>query len=344
MSSNRVTITTPSRLHFGMFSFGHSQVRQFGGMGLMIGKPRTRLVATTASSFKAHGPQAERVERFVKQLLSGGLLPAMPGCEIEVAAAPPGHAGLGSGTQLALATAAALDQLVGLSTSCPRRWAAALGRGVRSAVGTYGFERGGLIVEAGKFAGDEISPLITRVALPRAWRFLLIWPSAGQGLSGQAERSAFESLPSVSPEVTDQLCHEALLNLIPAARDGRFDELSESLFRFGHTAGMCFAHAQGGPFSSPLLERRVEAMRSMGVRGVGQSSWGPTLFALLADENAARALADQLRKHPDFGGSQFVITPIDNQGVRVGTSPMIDASTDCDDQGRPPVNTSGELA
>lgn len=343
MSFQRVTITTPSRLHFGMFSFGDPRARQFGGIGLMIQKPRTRLVATTAARFQAHGPQAERVERFVNQLVRSGLLPVMPRCEIEVLETPPGHAGLGSGTQLALATAAALENVVGLTASCPQRWATALGRGGRSAVGTHGFERGGLIVEAGKLAGDEISPLVTRIALPGAWRFLLMLPSddqghSGQGLSGQAERSAFDSLPSVSPEVTARLCREALLNLIPAARAGRFDKLSESLFRFGHAAGMCFAHAQGGPFASPLLERRVEAIRAMGVEGVGQSSWGPTLFALLGDEHAARALAEELRGHPDFDGVQFVSTPIDNCGAK------IDIESDPASQTRPPVNTSGELA
>ena len=335
-----------------MFSFGDPTIRQFGGVGLMLENPRTDIVITGSSKFQVHGPQANRVERFVKQLVSKGLLTSLPECVIEIIKTPPAHSGLGSGTQLALATAAAMDSAVGLTSQCPKQWAAVLERGARSAVGTHGFELGGLIVEAGKLAGEDVSPLVTRIALPSEWRFLLMLPDADQGLllpdaeqgladqglSGQAERSAFEKLPAISPEITGQLCREALLNLVPSALAGCFDTFSESLYRFGHAAGMCFADAQGGAFATPMLQRRIKALHEMGVPGVGQSSWGPTLFALLANEESASNLADRLRAHPDFEGLYYISTAIDNCGVR------IDAESDADDQQRPPVKTSDELA
>ena len=59
-------------------------------------------------------------------------------------------------------------------------------------------------------------------------------------------------------------------------------------------AGLCFAANQGGPYFTPQLARLVEEIRELGVRGVGQSSWGPTLFALLPDEAAAQRFIERM--------------------------------------------------
>ena len=45
MPKRTVLITAPSRLHFGMLSFGHAEERQFGGVGAMIDAPGLRLPA-----------------------------------------------------------------------------------------------------------------------------------------------------------------------------------------------------------------------------------------------------------------------------------------------------------
>ena len=58
----------------------------------------------------------------------------------------PEHAGLGSGTELPLSVAAGLNAFWGLPARRRRNWAER-GPGSRSAVGTYGFVFGGLIVE-----------------------------------------------------------------------------------------------------------------------------------------------------------------------------------------------------
>ena len=155
-------------------------------------------------------------------------------------------------------------------------------------MGLYGFRYGGLIAEAGKTATDEIAPLVSRVALPEAWRFLLVRPAAGEGLSGEAERQAFERLPPVPPETTARMCQEAMLGLLPAAIEGDFELFSESLYRYGEEAGRCFSRQQEGIYSTTLAAATVRELRRLGVVGVGQSSWGPTIFALLPSEQAAQ--------------------------------------------------------
>jgi len=294
MSVACVEVTAPSRLHFGMFSFGHPGTRQFGGVGVMIDEPGLRLRMTRTSEFRATGPLADRVKVILDRLREQPALAAIPACHIEVVAAPPDHVGLGTGTQLSLAVAAGCHALAGGSPLSAEALARLTGRGVRSAIGTYGFVQGGLLVEPGKLVGELLSPLEHRVALPAEWRFVLITPATERGLSGEAEQMAFRDLPAVPPEVSETLRREVIENLVPAAQAGDIEQFGQSVYRFGHAAGLCFAARQGGAFASPRIAMLVDRIRELGVAGVGQTSWGPTVFAVAPNQDAAEQLIDRL--------------------------------------------------
>jgi beta-RFAP synthase len=300
-----------------MFSFGRFGVRQFGGAGLMVDAPTTKLEISVAEEFSAAGLQCDRVERTAERLVSSGLLTAAPACTVRVLEASPPHVGLGSGTQLALAVARGLLAFAGVPAPAGIELATRLGRARRSAVGSYGFDHGGLIVEAGKHASDSNSPLVARVELPANWRFVLIVPRGTGGLSGAAEERAFDSLPPVPEEVTNQLCREALLELVPAARRGDFDRFSASVYRFGQRAGSCFAAAQHGSFASPDVERLVKAIRARGVEGVAQSSWGPTVAAVVSSDTDAQALEASLSRNEGGRGYDVLITRANHSGATV---------------------------
>ena len=47
-----VEVTASSRLHFGLFSFGHCQGRQFGGVGVMLDKPAVELHIQAAKTLE----------------------------------------------------------------------------------------------------------------------------------------------------------------------------------------------------------------------------------------------------------------------------------------------------
>jgi predicted sugar kinase len=174
-----------------------------------------------------------------------------------------------------------------------------------------------LLIEAGKLAQDEISPLISRIPLPAPWRFVLFWPTDRSGLSGEAELQAFQRLPATNMAATDALCREALLELAPAAVQGEFDRFSESLYRFGRAAGECFAAEQGGTYAGARIAQLVRELRAAGIRGVGQSSWGPTVFALLPNEADARSAAEQFAA-PDRGGPlRTLVSACDHRGVQI---------------------------
>lgn len=333
-ANRSVVVTAASRLHFGMFSFGQSRVRQFGGVGAMIESPGLRVSFRPAEHFATKGLHAERTRRIAERVIdslrkNGGLSrdePELTGV-LEIEQAPREHIGLGLGTQLSLSIAAALCAACELPRPPAAELARLSGRGMRSAIGTHGFDRGGLLVEAGKRADDEISPLVARLDLPAQWRFLLIMPKRETGLAGSDEQHAFLRLPAVPHSTTDRLLREAMLHLLPAAGTGDFDEFCASLYRFGHLAGTCFARQQGGPYAGERTAAIVARLRQRGFEGVGQTSWGPTVFAACKDEDEARARLLDVRSWlsdvgPSDGTDEYecVVTAPTNHGATIARS------------------------
>jgi beta-ribofuranosylaminobenzene 5'-phosphate synthase len=315
MPSSVIYVSAPSRLHFGMLSFGRSGVRQFGGVGAMIAAPRLEISFSPSDRLEAAGPLSERVLEYARRASSAWVLSGSLGCRIEVLRAPPQHVGLGSGTQLGMSVAAGLNAFLGRPPLEPVDLAKAVQRGMRSAIGVYGFAHGGLLVEAGKLSGEEISPLVARIPLPPEWRFLLALPAEGAGLSGEEERRAFERLPPVPEESTAGLCEEVLLRLLPSAAEKRFGEFAASLSRLGAMAGSLFADVQGGPFARPDL---VELLKRAGLSGVAQSSWGPGIVGMVPSDDAAQAALAQLMSRPESSGLALIIAAPDNRGAVIG--------------------------
>lgn len=317
-----VHVYAPSRLHFGMLSTGGAGGGQFGGVGAMISSPGLRLSICPAKRPEAVGLLQERAVASARRTIAGSGLGNgdMPGYRINVEGAPRQHIGLGTGTQLAMAVAAGLNAFCGRPELDAPQLARLVGRGARSSIGIHGFGQGGLLVEAGKTKGDDIAPLVARVDLPETWRFVVICPRGVRGLSGEAEREAFARLVPASAERWDEHYHQATEKLLPAASAGQFEDFSEALYDFGYSAGLGFARIQGGPFAGDRLTRMVSLIRRLGVRGVGQSSWGPTLFALVPDQESALGFLDLLRQRAGCDDLDLTIAGPNNQGARIEVS------------------------
>jgi beta-RFAP synthase len=318
--SRTVLVTAPSRLHFGLWSLASASGRQYGGVGAMIERPGLRLRMEPQKhdriGIAAAGPLATRAEAFARRWAEFHGISVIS-CHITIEAAPPEHVGLGTGTQLALAVAAGLNAFFGLPSQTAPELALSVGRGLRSAVGTYGFLYGGLIVEQGKLPAEPISPLDCRIDLPAAWRFVLVRDPAASGLAGEDEVTAMASLPAVPPTVTDELIALVRDQLVPAAATGDFPEFAASLYRYGNLSGQCFAARQGGPYNGPILTNLVQRIRSLGFQGVGQSSWGPTLYvAVPSVDDAARVVAP-LQQDDPTGRLVMEISAPCNQGVQI---------------------------
>lgn len=295
-------IRTGSRLHFGLFNLDAAP-RRFGGVGLMIDAPGLQLCATPARDWSAAGPLSARALEFARRCAASlnadnsRPAPLLTPHHLLIERAAPEHVGLGTGTQLGLATARLLAESCGVREG-PAELARRVGRGLRSALGLHGFERGGFLVEAGKRSPDELSPLVARAAFPEDWRVVVVVPPHPAGLHGTPEKEAFAQLaarPS-DPARTDLLCRLTLLGLLPALQERDVQAFGEALYEFNVRVGELFAPVQGGVYSADGVASLVTYLRGEGVAGVGQSSWGPAVFAVVGDAERADDLARRLRE------------------------------------------------
>lgn len=290
---DRVRVTAPARLHFGLLGARAERGSRIGSLGLTVDPPRVVVEAERARALEVEGPQAERVRSAAAAVLDGAGIGE--GARILVREAIPEHMGLGSGTQTALAVAAALSALFGLPGDVPR-WCAILGRGRRSGIGAHAFRLGGFLLDAGRADGGAVPPpLVFRQPFPEEWGLVAALPGEGRGPSGDAEERAFEGLPPPPAALLERLCGIILMRLIPALLERDLREVGSALEKVQEGVGRCFETAQGGLYH-PLAQPLVRFLREAGGIGVGQSSWGPCVYAIAPDAGAARTLASRLRE------------------------------------------------
>jgi beta-RFAP synthase len=287
-----IRVVAPSRLHFGLFHVPRqpkvqSGERAFGGVGLMIDTPGVVVVAEPALSGRFEGMLASRAQVFAMRFAASLPEEARRTFRVLVERCPQEHTGLGVGTQLGLAVAKALASGMGDTRVDAVSLAARVGRGERSAIGVHGFDRGGLIVDAGKEPGDAVSPLLAQVKLPGAWRVVVFNPGSATVWYGSEERRAFAAAAGGDPDGLRELAEKAI---IPAAFAGDIDAFGESVHEFNRRAGEPFTTAQGGTYASTAVADLICELRRDGIRGVGQSSWGPTVFAVVRDSDTAMSL------------------------------------------------------
>lgn len=321
-------ISTPARLHLGILDTNGNLGRLYGSIGVAIQNPRVILRAAPAPSLQVLGLEADRVTTFARRFLAN--YPLEPGARLELISAIPGHVGLGSGTQLALAVGSALARLAGLELSV-NEIALTMGRGVHSGIGTNTFAAGGFVLDGGHAVSaihsgspqrPAVPPVLFRQPFPSDWRFVVVIPEIDPGLSGERETSAFKELPKAPPARVAKLCRLLVMQMLPALFEQNIIEFGRALTEIQRLVGASFAPIQGGEFANPLSDRLITYLLSQGAAGAGQSSWGPAIYGLVAGQQAADQLAasasDFLSKlsrgqvftvAPDNHGAQFIDSP-----------------------------------
>lgn len=327
---DQLTVSAPSRLHFGLFSVGNNVKRRFGGAGLMIEEPRTEIEITRSSRFEILPHRdSSACQRAItawfdslKVTLKNDFSITQPielPLSVRIKETPHRHAGFGSGTQLALAAAFAVNSFLELPVPPPDEIAVSVGRGKRSAIGSHGFFRGGFLVDRGKLTTDLLAPLDFQVDFPPNWRIVTMISRKGAGLSGNQELDAFAKIPQTTQSERRQMIQIVRNQVLPGLLKTDLDAFGDGIFEFGRRSGMMFEKIQNGPYYGAEAESLVNKIRKRGIRGVGQSSWGPCIFAVLNDDGEADDLMRWLKINHE---SPLLINKCraDNQGVRIERS------------------------
>ena len=294
------TVTVPARLHLGFLDLNGGLGRRFGSIGLAISNLCTKITLRRASKSQVSGPERERVARHVDKMVQR--LALGDGHAVNVLDVVPAHAGLGSGTQLALAVAAGIRRLHDLPLDIEGD-AIHLGRGARSGVGIGLFHRGGLVVDGGCAGQDVPAPIVSHISFPDRWRIIVVLDPTRHGIHGADEATAFGKLPPFPDGDAAQLCRLVIMKALPAVAEHDIVGFGSAIKQLQARLGDYFAAAQGGTrFTSPDVAAVLAALDREGAFGIGQSSWGPTGFAFAATPEAADRLARVAQRHPSGQG------------------------------------------
>ena len=298
-------VEAPARLHFGVLDLRGDLGRRFGGIGAAVPAPSLLVEACPAPSLAAEGPDATRVLEFARRFAAHHAVELR--VRFRVHHTIPSHAGLGSGTQLALAVARAAAELTGLPTEVAAL-ARAVDRGPRSGVGTWTFAHGGFVLEGGRGGpdhGERVAPLLARLAFPPGWHCVVAVPRGKPGLAGDQEAAAFARLPAPDARDVERVAHLVLMQLLPALAEADLMGFGAALGEVQRITGGWFAPAQGGVFAPGETRDLVERLREWGAVGVGQSSWGPAVYGIVGDATVARALAGRVQGALGPGGAVY---------------------------------------
>ncbi len=300
MPVNKVIVTTSARLHFGFYDLGlndlsSSTSHMFGSLGVSLNAPETIVEVAKSQKYQIDAVSGDYVANIVNNLISA--LNIDRNFSVKMRQLIPSHAGLGSGTQLALAIGASLNALFDLNLSVAQI-AAISQRGARSGIGIGAFEQGGFLVDAGKRLEAEntnalpcivLPSIILRHDFPADWRILLVGDAGHQGVHGTAESQAFRTLQPASSNLRDMV----LNHMVPALQ--RADLLAFGAYMSDLQAynGAYFAPVQGGHYASTNVAAALTWLQKNGAACVGQSSWGPTAFAILENQQQAELLCNK---------------------------------------------------
>ena len=288
-TTESVKVTAPARLHLGFLGLDGADRGRFGSIGVGITGFSTVVCAGRSERVEIDGENDGHIAGLTRTVLERFRIDA--GVRVKVEQRIPRHQGLGSGTQMALALGAAITTLHGVNAGV-EDIALATGRGRRSGVGLGVFRHGGFIVDSGRSPGRALPTTVFRHDFPAQWRFVLALDAQAQGISGAAERRAFKSLPDLPAGAGAAICRQALMQLLPAILERDCKRFGAAVSSIQASIGACFSAVQGGLYTSDKVRQALEFLSTHGATGIGQTSWGPTGFAVFPDQHSAQQAMD----------------------------------------------------
>lgn len=331
MKNTTLRLRTHSRLAFGLIDMNGEIGRVEGGLGLVLETPHLELCATRADGLHINGPApvsdgTQRKFEAMAQHFQENY--NVQGIDIRVEETIPGHAGLGSGTQLATAFGQAVNLLYDLNLTIPEIERIAQ-RGGTSGIGCAAFETGGFLADGGhRFGGADgkqvfapsaastgftAPPIIFHSRLPSHWRIVVVLPTVGRITHGDEERALFLKHCPIPAEEAAQAARLALLKVLPAIMEADLESFGAGLEAMQQLGFKRIQIAR----QNETVRAVMDKMRQLGLRGVGMSSWGPTLFGFSdGGADADQEIVQALEAFGDVvGGMRVILTSAAENGA-----------------------------
>jgi beta-ribofuranosylaminobenzene 5'-phosphate synthase len=318
-----ITVKSTARLHMGFFDLHGGLGRKFGSIGLSLAAPSIELSAMRSEKLCVSGFASHRAEEIARLLIAK--LNITGAVNLDIKQTMPEHAGMGSGTQFALTIGTAISQLYSLNLNTAQI-AELTGRGGRSGIGIAAFDQGGLLIDGGRVShvasshASKAPPLIARYDFPEDWRILLILDNNQPGIHGEEELAAFKTLPIFPENLAAHLCRSVLMQAMPAMVEKDLTAFGYSIRELQMHVGDYFAPAQGGRYASKYVGAVLQHLETLGVACYGQSSWGPTGFAVFENEELAQKTMLELKMKFTEPNLTWQICSANNNGSEILTA------------------------
>lgn len=314
-TAETVRVAAPARLHLGFLDLNGGSQRRFGSIGVGITGFTTVVNASRCDRVDISGDHDEFIAGLARTVLDHFRIDS--GVRVQVEECIPRHQGLGSGTQMALALGAAITGLYGIDAGV-EEIAVAAGRGMRSGVGLGVFTQGGFILDSGRSEGRRLPTTIFRHDFPEEWRFVLVMDTRAEGISGTDEVEAFKSLPDVSPGACAEICRQVLMQMLPGIMEKDCGRFGASVSSIQSGIGEYFSAVQGGSYASENVRQTLEFLLEHNATGAGQTSWGPTGFAIFPDAESAQRAVDEFAARDN--GTRLLVASAENNRAQVSSS------------------------
>jgi beta-ribofuranosylaminobenzene 5'-phosphate synthase len=200
--------------------------------------------------------------------------------------------------------------------------AMAAGRGKRSSIGLQGFLSGGLIRDLGFTPNAESTSLLggrgfstSQVDFPQDWPVVILLSTESSDMYGETEEQLITSA-GAHPNPDRLAMLELSACCMAAARARDLEQFVTSLEKYMDYAAALFAPVQAGRYRTDRIRQRVEAASAVGLRGCGQSSWGPTVFGFAADMQQAQTAAAKLRQQFCDQAVRVLVTTAADKGAQ----------------------------
>jgi len=273
-------IRTGSRLHFGLIDLNGTIGRVDGSIGLSVTDPGAVLNIRDSDEISVQGDHSDTIRQYAEIIKNHF---DIDNFSITIESKIPRHAGLGSGTQYALATAKLVTKFNGMDIP-PAKLARIVGRGGTSGIGTKTFETGGFVLDGGhsirekdgilpsSSSNADPPPIVTRVDFPD-WNIKIYIPK-GKNISGSKEEFLFNEGAPIPINEVREVSHIVLMKLLPSIIEADYNYFRQAISDL-QSVGWKRRELDKQPYA----EKIIKDLSEKGV-AAGLSSWGPAVYAI----------------------------------------------------------------
>lgn len=324
--ARRVKVIAGARLHLGFYSLAPVSNHMFGSLGLYIGglkqdplRIEIEAVKRDDSGGLVFHDYPNDVKHVVLNFFEKECNHANLDATLKLVHSYRRHVGLGSTTQLVLASLTALSRICGYEASV-EMLALKGGRGSVSGIGIYGFKMGGFIVDSGVWKGVREHPvLLTRLEFPEDIGVIIAIPKTEYSVP-ESEEPAIEDRDLIRAAIRYQkdLSTYALSYILRGLVSRDWSLFAEGLNKLQDTVGKVFKIVQGGLYATEETETLVGIFREKGALGAGQSSWGPLAYGFFRRRELGKYMAIIEKEAVERGVvAEFFYALPNNRGARI---------------------------